>query len=35
MLMTIEELREYIRDMPDGVILEISFKEDDNNGSDD
>ena len=34
MLMTIEELREYIRDMPDGVILEISFMEDDD-GSDD
>ena len=34
MEMTVKELLEYIRDMPDGVILEISFKEDDD-GSDD
>ena len=34
MEMTVKELREYIRDMPDGVILEISFKKDDD-GSDD
>ena len=35
MEMTIEELREYIRDMPDGVFLEISLMQEEDNGRDD
>ncbi len=34
-IMTLEQLKEYIRNMPDGEILAIHFDEEDSNDRDD